>query len=428
VPIPRRLAPWWGAAAALFAVGWGANQFSSLLLSYRLHEHLSETTSDALFGVYAVGLVPALLIGGPLSDRHGRRLVVPVVALSAVATVILMAGGPLGQPALYTGRFVAGVVSGLAFAPGTAWVKELSGAPWGDAGEQVGARRAAIALSAGFGAGPLVAGLLAQWAPAPTVLPYVPHLVVLALVAPLVVAAPETVVDPHRPPVTAGVAPAVRAGTGGAAGAGRVGAGRLGGSRAAGRQPPRAPGRFGGMAAPMAPWVFGAAAISFAVLPATVTRATRSYEVAFAAVVAGVTLLAGVLIQSAARRLDARSEATGMQAGLGLVTVGLLVGALAASTAQPVLVLAAAAVLGAGYGTCLVSGLLEVQRIADPDRLAGLTAVFYALTYVGFAAPIALAGLRFAATTPQLLLAAAGLCAVTLAAVATGRARHVHTP
>ena len=55
------------------------------------------------------------------------------------------------------------------------------------------------------------------------------------------------------------------------------------------------------------------------------------------------------------------------------------------------LAIGAAVVLGVGYGFALVSGLAEVQRIAAPHHLAGLTAVFYALAYVGFIVPALLA-------------------------------------
>ena len=70
----------------------------------------------------------------------------------------------------------AGLASGAAFGPGTTWIKELSE-------DGAGARRAAGALSAGFGGGPLVAGAMAQWLPAPAVVPYVAHLVVVAVAA-----------------------------------------------------------------------------------------------------------------------------------------------------------------------------------------------------------------------------------------------------
>src|SRR5215207_8524036 len=60
------------ATAALFGVGWGANQFAPLLLVYHRDLGVGEATLEAMFGVYAVGLIPGLLIGGPLSDRIGR--------------------------------------------------------------------------------------------------------------------------------------------------------------------------------------------------------------------------------------------------------------------------------------------------------------------------------------------------------------------
>ena len=65
-----------------------------------------------------------------------------------------------------------------------------------------------------------------------------------------------------------------------------------------------------------------------------------------------------------------------------------------AAVRQPVLVLAAAVVLGCGYGFCLVFGLAEVQRLARPAELAGMTAVFQAVTYVGFGAPYLLSVLH----------------------------------
>ncbi|XVU28687.1 hypothetical protein ACQPZJ_17025 [Actinoplanes sp. CA-054009] len=46
----------------------------------------------------------------------------------------------------------------------------------------------------------------------------------------------------------------------------------------------------------------------------------------------------------------------------------------------------AAAVAGTGLGIGLVSGLLEIQRIASPTDLAALTGVFYAVAYSGFLA------------------------------------------
>ncbi|RYJ00372.1 MAG: MFS transporter, partial [Actinomycetales bacterium] len=85
---------WTRAALALFVVGFGANQFAALLPVYRVADGASAAEVNALFGAYALGLIPALLVVGPLSDRLGRRRVIrPVLVLSFVATVVLLLGG-----------------------------------------------------------------------------------------------------------------------------------------------------------------------------------------------------------------------------------------------------------------------------------------------------------------------------------------------
>ncbi|HEX4246055.1 MAG TPA: MFS transporter, partial [Acidimicrobiales bacterium] len=272
-------------AAVMFGVGWGANQFTSLLLAYHDYRGVPVSTDQALFGVYALGLAPALLLGGPASDRWGRgRLVRPAVMVSVLATVVLMVGVQ-STPALFAGRFLAGAASGATFAAGTAWVKELSVPPYDlHAGEQAGARRAAIALTAGFGLGPVVTGLIGQWAPHPLVLAYLPHLAVMVAVLPGLWRAPETVV------VTDGDRPR---------------------SAATLRVPGVAQPRFLTVVAPVAPWVFGAPAVAFAVLPAVISTHTAGYGIAFAGGVAGLTLAVGVLVQPVARRLDGVGDIRG---------------------------------------------------------------------------------------------------------------------
>lgn len=71
-----------------------------------------------------------------------------------------------------------------------------------------------------------------------------------------------------------------------------------------------------------------------------------------------------------------------------------------------------------------MSGLLEIQRLATREDLASLTAVYYALTYVGFAAPIVLAELERLAGAPILLGLTALLILVTIAGVRRASARH----
>src|SRR5581483_10914689 len=119
-------------------------------------------------------------------DRLGRKWVMlRALMVSAIASALLVAGDR-ATGLLFAGRLIAGIAGGAAFSSGVTWIKELSTAT---GSTQHGARRATIAMTAGFGAGPLVAGLLAQWVPHPMITPYLPH---LALVVVAFVLLPRT--------------------------------------------------------------------------------------------------------------------------------------------------------------------------------------------------------------------------------------------
>jgi hypothetical protein len=172
--------------------------------------------------------------------------------------------------------------------------------------------------------------------------------------------------------------------------------------------------RFIKVVAPMAPWVFAAPAVAFALLPSVVGAAHATDGIALTAVVAMVAAMAGVLIQPVARRLDA--QAAGNRAatlGLAVMVAGLGLSAFTAHEQKTWLLVPSSTVLGIGYGLCLVAGLVEVQRLAHPEALAGLTAIFYVLTYLGFAVPYVLALGAHLTGYATLLLITAALALVT---------------
>lgn len=391
------MSSWKRVALAMFAVGWGANQFTSLLVVYRDELGLSTQTRAALFGVYAIGLVPGLLAGGGASDRWGRRAVsVPFVLLSPVASLILVLGRDQVW-GLAAGRLLAGICSGVVFSATSAWVAELSTAE----AEGAGARRAAIALSAGFGAGPLVSGLVAQFAPHPLWVPYLPHLVLGSVAGVIVLATPETVRRGQAVPRALVRLPQV--------------------TRSA---------RFVLTVAPAAPWVFGAAAISIAFLPGEIEGAS-GFAVAFAAVLSGLTLGTGVVVQPLARSLDARHPGSAGLAGLAAATAGTLLGVLALTLDSHLVLLLAGFVLGTAYGLCLVSGLRETERLAPADERGATIAVYYVLTYVGFAAPYVLGALSGAGLGDRgavLVASAAAVLAAVLVSVSRRRLASTREP
>src|ERR1700738_116643 len=86
-----------GVLTMLLAMGWAANHFAALLPAISLHHHLSTASLDVMFGIYAVGLLPGLLLGGRVSDRLGRASVTLVGSTTALAGTIAMLGSQDGD-------------------------------------------------------------------------------------------------------------------------------------------------------------------------------------------------------------------------------------------------------------------------------------------------------------------------------------------
>lgn len=391
--------PWMRVSSALLAVAWGGNEFTPLLVMYRTVEGYEQVAVDMLLAAYVLGIVPALLIGGPLSDRHGRRaLMIPAPILAMVGSILLALGAG-SLVLLFVGRVFSGLALGLGMAVGTSWIKELSDRPYEAHPERVsGARRASLSLTAGFALGAAIAATLAQFAPLQTVLPYVINLLICLPAVLLVAGAPETrhATAPHGSLLSDLKIPATRQ------------------------------HRFWFVVAPSAPWVFGCAASSYAILPALMADVVGpDYGIAFSGLMCLVGLGCGFFIQPLGRHLDRDGSIRSLAVGMVAVILGMLTAVLASATLNIVVVLAASAVLGCGYGLVLVSGLQEVQRIARPDDLAGLTAVFYSLTYVGFFVPMVLALIARFTSYPWLFASGALIAALCLGVMAYGRRHEV---
>ncbi|MFD0363074.1 MFS transporter [Nocardia sp. GCM10030253] len=383
---------WWGVAAAMFAIAWGGNEFTPLLVMYK-NNGLPVTTVDLLLFEYVLGIVPALLIGGPLSDRYGRRQLLRPAPLIAAAGSLLLAFGSASVPVLSAGRVLCGVALGLAMAVGSSWLKELSQPPFGpELPAGTGARRSAMSLTGGFAVGAGVAGVLAQWAPLPNTLAYLINALLCLVAAAWVARAPETVLPQENP-------------------------GRMVDDI---KVPAAAHRRFRYVALPVALWLFTSAATAYAVMPTLMAPRVHDAPVAFSALITVITLGCGFAIQSVARRIDRPGTARAAVVALALVTCGMVSAAWTSGTLTLWATVVTAVVLGAGYGIGLVAGLQEIERIARPDDLAGLTAVFYSASYLGFGVPALLAFLHQAAGLGYpTMFAAAGLAALGCLAVVT---------
>ena len=167
----------------------GSTLLTPLYPLYRRAFGFSEVTLTLVYATYVVGNLTALFFLGRVSDQVGRRRTsLPALALGGVTAVTFLCAN--GTPWLFVGRALSGLAIGVSAAAATAWAVELL---------HDEARASALATTAnmlGVAAGPLLAGLLAQFAPAPLRTSHVVYLLLLALVAWRVATLPETVRRP----------------------------------------------------------------------------------------------------------------------------------------------------------------------------------------------------------------------------------------
>jgi MFS family permease len=159
----------------------------------------------------------------------------------------------------------------------------------------------------------------------------------------------------------------------------------------------------------MAPWIFGSTGVAYAIMPEIVSDKLGPWSLAYSTLLTVCTIGAGVGIQPIAKRLDRATSARAVVVSMVVMCAGLACSAVAAALRSPWLALGTALVLGTAYGIAVVSGLLELQRLARPGELAQLTGIYYALAYVGFLLPSLLAALNGVAGYPVLLAALAVL-------------------
>lgn len=395
---PRRAAPWVPAFGAVFICSWAGNQFSPLLLMYERIQHFSPLTVNTFLGIYVLGLAPSLLISGSLSDRHGRRAVMVVGVAVSIAASACLACGSLGPGPIYAGRLLSGVTVGIAMAVGTSWLKEVSQPPFdltADPGS--GARRASLAFTLGAGSGSLVAGVIAQWGPWKEQLPFVVHILLAVPFLWLVRRIPET--------VTTG---AVR-----------------GPWWRQLRIPSVAHRRFVRVVLVVAPWLFAAAALAYGYLPVLLADRSGPWGLAYATGLTVLTLGVAAAVQPWAKRIDSVSSARGLVVALLFLGAGFTAAAWADHRQSLVLGVVVSVLIGIGLGIALVSGLLEVQRIATPEDLAGLTGVFYACAYVGFLLPMAMAAITPPFATFELMIALAVLVLLSVLLILVSYRRHL---
>ena len=170
-----------------------------LYVLYEARDGFSTFMTTVIFSAYAAGVVGSLFLAGHLSDWAGRRR----MALLAVATNMVSGVLFLIWPAtagLIVARVVSGLSIGMLTATATAYLSELHGAARPGARTTRSEIVATAANLGGLGLGPLLSGLLAQYAGHPLVIPYLVAEALMLAGAIALTLAPETARIPERRP------------------------------------------------------------------------------------------------------------------------------------------------------------------------------------------------------------------------------------
>ncbi len=369
----------------LLAAAAGTNVPTPLLLVYRDELDMSPTSITALFGVYALGLMPAVALAGPAADLWGRRRVAIPAALFCALTSLSYVAVAHHEPLLFLVRFLQGAGAGAVFTVASAWLVETAA----HERSMTGPRTAAVMMTGGFAIGPAVAGLIGQWGPLPLVLPYLIHVAALLLAVLAAWTVRET------------LTPRDERHTGHS------------------RPPPFRPGRLRPavtVIAPLAVCVYAFPASAIAGVPVLIGFPFA--PVALTGLLAGITLGAGSLAAPLQGRLGPRTAPVAAACGL----VGYAGTALAAAVpALLLLAVPAAVILGAGGGLALASGLARLPTVASQGRLGSVSAAFYACAYIGFGVPVLLAALAAVADVAVWLTVLAVVCGALIRPQARAR-------
>ena len=368
--VPRRAA-FWLVALVLNITMLGTTLPTPLYDIYQAKWHFSAAVVTVTFAVYAAAVLVTLLLAGRSSDQAGRRPVLAVALGAAALSTLAFIFAP-DEGVLLAGRILSGLAAGLMTGTATAMLTELSQASAG--------RRSSLAATAanmgGLGLGPLLAGLLAQYAPHPTTLVFEVYLAVLAVAALCLRFVPETVPARHRP--------AVRfAGLG---------------------IPERGRGQF--IAAVAAFAAFALLGLFSSLVPGFIGGVLHqgSHAVQGAAVFGLFAI--GTITQAALSRLDSRPV---VLAGLGLFLVAL------AQASMP-LFLAGTVAGGVSVGAIFLGSLATANRLAPPERRGHVVSTFFVACYAGLIIPVVGVGVltEFIATFPAVLAFSLLLAALSL--------------
>jgi MFS family permease len=331
---------------------------SPLYPLYQAAWNLRPSDITHIFVVYMFGVLASLLFLGRTTARFGFLpilrtglvLVTAGVALSAVAGNV---------PVFMLARLVIGLASGMITT--SAAVGMMQWSPVADARRTTALTT--VAMTLGFGLGPLLGGVIAQWVPHPLVSAYVPTLVMGAVAVWALFRLRDESRDAQAAPSTAGLAQWLPRIT----------------------LPQRERRRHFWVASLGAFSAFGMFSLFASLAPSFMTDFVPWHGPA----VSGLTI-ASILFLSSIFQFSVRSWRTKqvvVVSGVALVACNLLL--VWTATSRTALLFAASVVVTAyGHGLANVGGMGVIGKLTRPSERAGLLSSYMIVGYLGTIVPI----------------------------------------
>ena len=381
-------------AYAFAAIMVGTTLPTPMYALYGEQMHFAVLTTTVIYATYAGGVLFALLAFGRWSDAIGRRpvLLAGVVFAVASAAVFLVAHS---VSMLLVGRVLSGLSAGIFTGTATAAVIEAAPENWRTKAAAV----ATVVNIGGLGTGPLLAGLLVEYAPAPLHLSFIVHIVLALLAGAAVLIVPET---------------SQRSGS--------IGVQRL-------LVPAEVRAVF--VIAALAAFAgFAVTGLFTAVAPSFLSQVVGITNHAVAGLIACSIFAASAVAQVAARTMNPQRA---VAIGCAILVVGMVILAVALHFSSLAGLIAAAVVSGIGQGISFSRGLAAVAERTPPGRRAEVSSTYFVVAYVAISLPVVgegLAARRWGLQTAGVTfaIAVAILSIICLVAILAQEARQFRTP
>ncbi|SEN34584.1 acetolactate synthase, small subunit [Paenibacillus sophorae] len=343
----------WIVAYSLFITIFGINVASPLYSIYRTEWQLTSGMITLLFAAYVFSVIPGLFIFLQLAERFGKRKIL-IFGLMAALSGAVCSTLANDMPILIMARILQGLAVGTFICVSSSTLNELErNRNW-----QTSSLVTAFAVTAGSSLGPFMAGILAQFAPMPTKLPYIVYggLVILGMIG------MSTVKVSYRK-------------------AHRV--------RFHGLNIPKTIRLHAYTAAATSFIAWGVVSLFLSVIPSYLNEWAGKFNFILSGGMIASIFALSTFSQFLFKRLSVMKM---MAVGILLLSLGLMGVAATLQHMSIVLLITSAICVGLGHGPLYAGSLVSISTEVADDIRGDIISFFYLFSYTGIAFPVILLG------------------------------------